>query len=1150
MTKTNIFLGKTPLSVNDELIRGEYVFVNAEKFYKISNYEQMPPFFINLVSHTDHWLFTSSNGGLTAGRGDENSALFPYYTEDKITNSADISGSKTLFKIFKDSKIYLWEPFRHGLNQYYEIRRSLYKNVTRNTIIYEEINKDLKMRFTYAWQFSEKYGIIKKSSITNVGKVDVEIEFIDGLQNIMPHGVSADLQNASSNLVNAYKRSELEQNTGIGIFALSAIIIDKAEPSEALKATSVWCTRKKPKSILLSDRQLGRFYKNEPIQTENDIKATPGAYLIHESITLKQDQTEEWQFVAEVNQSQADIVNLGKEIKNNKKIVELLNKDVELGTNTLKTLVGKADGLQISADELSTGRHYANVLFNIMRGGIFEDDYLIEKEDYVKHVRTFNKNFFKIQKSFFDDLPEHIQYKELLEKVAETKNSDIIRITYEYLPLTFSRRHGDPSRPWNKFSIPGRDKNGKNKKNYQGNWRDIFQNWEALALSYPDYIVGMITKFVNASTIDGYNPYRITRNGIDWEVSDPDDPWSYIGYWGDHQIIYLLKLMELAYEYKPDLLAKLLSKESFVYANVPYRIKNYNQLIENPKDTIVFQLTKHKKIIARAEEIGVDGKLVYDLNNQILKANLAEKILVSLLTKFTNFIPGAGIWLNTQRPEWNDANNALVGNGVSMVTLYYMRRYVAFCKELFGRNNAEKYNLNRPVVDLLNGIYEVFQQNQKLLSTQISDKVRRKMVDDLGRIGEKYRVIAYNAFDSHNQNVSITDLQSFFTLALKFIDYTIDENKRADELYHSYNLVDFKNDKAEIKHLYEMLEGQVAVLTSGKLSAEEALSVLDALKNSAMYREDQYSYILYPNKNLPGFLEKNTIPKKFVESSKLVQKLIEKHDHSIVEKDNDGNYHFNGDFHNATYLEIALDKLLEGDLAEYIDHEKKAILEVYEQMFNHKAFTGRSGTFFGYEGLGSIYWHMVSKLLLSVQENIKWGKEKGADEQVIGRLIDHYYEIRAGIGINKSPGLYGAFPTDPYSHTPAHRGAQQPGMTGQVKEDVLNRFAELGLKVENHCICFEPLFLNTNEFMNASSNFEYVDLNGGIKTLRIEPETLAFTYCQTPIIYKKSDKNIIHVAFNNGEVQSIKGCELNKTLSSHIFMRTGKIARIDVELIR
>ena len=33
-----------------------------------------------------------------------------------------------------------------------------------------------------------------------------------------------------------------------------------------------------------------------------------------------------------------------------------------------------------------------------------------------------------------------------------------------------------------------------------------------------------------------------------------------------------------------------------------------------------------------------------------------------------------GIWMNTQRPEWNDANNALVGHGISVVTLGYLRR--------------------------------------------------------------------------------------------------------------------------------------------------------------------------------------------------------------------------------------------------------------------------------------------------------------------------------------------------------------------------------------------------------------------------------------------------------------------------------------------
>ena len=59
-----------------------------------------------------------------------------------------------------------------------------------------------------------------------------------------------------------------------------------------------------------------------------------------------------------------------------------------------------------------------------------------------------------------------------------------------------------------------------------------------------------------------------------------------------------------------------------------------------------------------------------------------------------------------------------------------------------------------------------------------------------------------------------------------------------------------------------MLEGQVGVLSSGYLSKEECLSVLDSLKSSDLFWDEQYSYILYPNKELLGFMNKNIIPEK------------------------------------------------------------------------------------------------------------------------------------------------------------------------------------------------------------------------------------------------------------------------------------------------
>ena len=73
--------------------------INGEPYFKISNSDAMRPFFMSIVSDSNHWLFIASNGGLTAGRKNSEYALFPYYTDDKITESAEVTGSKALFRV-------------------------------------------------------------------------------------------------------------------------------------------------------------------------------------------------------------------------------------------------------------------------------------------------------------------------------------------------------------------------------------------------------------------------------------------------------------------------------------------------------------------------------------------------------------------------------------------------------------------------------------------------------------------------------------------------------------------------------------------------------------------------------------------------------------------------------------------------------------------------------------------------------------------------------------------------------------------------------------------------------------------------------------------------------------------------------------------
>lgn len=1125
--------------------------LEGEKYYKIENHDKMRPFFMSIVSDSNHWMFISSNGGVTAGRKNAEYALFPYYTDDKITEFADITGSKSIFQIRYDDQVVVWEPYSERFNDNYNLTRNLYKNLYGNKVIFEEINNDLQLTFRYQWSSSNLYGFVKKSEIINSSNKDYNITVLDGVQNIMPHGVSSDLQMSTSNLVDAYKRNELHAESGLGIYALSAIIVDKAEPSEALKANVVWSLGMKNPIHLLSSKQLPAYRKLQKLSAETDIKGEKGAYFISNDLFLPNNASKDWKIIANVNQNQSQIIQLCESIIHDKMLEKKLLEDVALGEQNIIALIGSADGLQFTEDKLIDTRHFSNVLFNIMRGGIFDENYQIEKKDFSLYLANANSAVFKKNERFVNDLNETFSYIDLLDLMNGEEDEDLVRLCTEYLPLKFSRRHGDPSRPWNKFSINTRSEVDDSKiLDYEGNWRDIFQNWEALAYSYPNFIEGMIHKFLNASTFDGYNPYRVTKGGFDWETIEPDNPWSYIGYWGDHQIIYLLKFLEFTQEYFPEKLNAYFDKECFVYAAVPYSIKSYQDILKNPKDTIEYNYDWDRKITAQRAKIGVDGALITNNVDEIYHVNFIEKILATVLAKMSNFIPEGGIWMNTQRPEWNDANNALVGNGVSMVTLCYLRRFLKSFEQIIEVSQLENIKLSNELVTFYTAVSSCLSNHQHLLSGKINDQDRKKILDQLGEAASSYRLGIYkNGFLGQKETVSLDDLKQFIKVSLSFIDHSIQANQRPDKLYQSYNLMSIEKDSVVVSNLSEMLEGQVAVLSSGLLNANESLQILDALRNSALYRPDQNSYILYPNKELPKFLEKNNIPKDRIEKSPLLTKLLAQSNTTIANRDVKGNYHFNGNFHNASDVKVALEKLK--NQAEYqglVENEFDTILQIFEDVFNHKAFTGRSGTFFAFEGLGSIYWHMVSKLHLAVLEVLNKAYKDQEDAAVINALHVHFVEIGEGIGVHKTPEVYGAFPTDPYSHTPLHRGAQQPGMTGQVKEDILTRIGELGVKVKEGELTFQPNLLDKNQFLQQDETVTFIDFSNQPYKVNLEKGSLAFTVCQVPVIYKMGNSNEVEVKYQNDQIETFSSLKLNHELSQNIFQRTGEIILVTVTL--
>ncbi len=1065
---------------------GVFVTVNGEPFYKLEQSENLANFFISVASASDIWMFMSSRGAMTAGRQNALGAVFPYETDDKLHASTE-TGSKTLLKI----RGKLWEPFRSDCIKPWNSSQNIYKSLYGNKVVFEEINHDLGLCCRTHFESSELYGIVKTMEIENRSNQPMELEVLDGFQNILPYGVNSTLQANTSTLVDAYKANERCDNSVLALYSLTTLINDTPNPMEVLKANVAWTTNTQAQ-ISLSAKAIEAFCREEiqPDVYAQNSYGCRGAYFVHDNYTLKPGETQSHSIVLDSGYSHSDIVRLEKRLQSES--FDFLYEDIKAGTVQLSSLVAKADGMQKGGDSLACAHHYLNTLYNSMRGGVFEKEYEIEFSDFLDFVRIRNTQVYEKIKSDPINREEMKTIHQL--KAWAAKDPSFLRLALEYMPLSFSRRHGDPSRPWNQFNIRLKDENGKKINSYEGNWRDIFQNWEALGLSFPGYYENMVAKFLNASTIDGFNPYRINREGVDWERIEPENPFGGFGYWGDHQIIYLLRLLKGLYNHFPEQLYGLLGAEQFSYANVPYRLKSYEEILQDSKQTIDFDFARDKEIESLCAKFGTDARLVLK-DREVYLVSMMEKLLVPLLSKISNLLPGGGIWMNTQRPEWNDANNAIVGIGLSMVTVYHLYAYIHFLQTLLSTVQAS-YQVSAEVAEWMGAVAAVLKEQLPKLAGQ-----EKSVLDRLGKVFSDYRQKVYTLGFSAKTELGIGEILDFLAASKNLVEDTIAKNK--SEVYATYNLL---NKDFSVSPMRIMLEGQSAVIGSGILEAEALCALLDEMKPS-LYSPELSAHYLYPLKATTRFKDKNRI------------QLDVKPDGRLILKDENQDLHFAPSITCRAALLSGLAK------SEYSASEQEKIIAAFEDTFHHNEFTGRSEVMYKFEGIGCVYWHQNAKLALAVLESALSAHRKGQDA---GKLYSAYKQLTQGFIYRKSPKECGAIPIEPYSHTSFNRSSEQPGMTGQVKEALLMRRGELGVIVENGQLRFEPYFISPEEF----------DQEG----------TMNFSICGTPVTYKKDPQTRSEVVLSDGERLALTELLIPSDLSRSIFLREGKVISIHINL--
>jgi hypothetical protein len=329
------------------------------------------------------------------------------------------------------------------------------------------------------------------------------------------------------------------------------------------------------------------------------------------------------------------------------------------------------------------------------------------------------------------------------------------------------------------------------------------------------------------------------------------------------------------------------------------------------------------------------------------------------------------------------------------------------------------------------------------------------------------------------------------------------------------------------------LEGQVAAIGAGVLSAAEGAQVLEALRASALWRPDLGTYLLYPDRSAQPFLARGVLSSETMALVPELEELVADDELGRLLRVGSGAVRFAPGLTDITVLDARIEALLRDvrlspAARARFERARGPLREAYERTFHHARFTGRSGSFFAYEGLGSVYWHMVSKLRLAVAEVIDAEHAAGRVDTPASRsLTAAYRELRRGLGMDSQPAEYGAMATDPYSHTPANGGARQPGMTGQVKEDLLARRLELGVRFEDGRVTFRRPWLH--------------------------PDSSArFSVCGTPVVVESSAESApgapswLEVELTDGAVERVGGLALSVERSRALLARDGTIRSLRV----
>ena len=785
--------------------------------YVIENYDKLPAFSSFLpglagVKGIPLWAFYTNRGqGINSfGIHNKNNAIVEFNPANTAYENTSLKGFRTFMKCNGN----YFEPF---VTFDKSAKRNIY--IRKNSFTIEEINQQhgLKISVKYFILPNDSYGaLVRNVQIENISADVKSIELIDGLPKIIPFGIQNSAYKEMSNLLKSWTEIKNIENN-VPYYTMRASSDDSAE---------------------VSDIEGGYFYLSIYNQHVLPVIYDPDVIFNYDNSLVNPVEFMEHSLEEVVEKPQC-----------------FANK-IPCGFTPLNTSLSPTQNCKFST---MVGFASTPEQINEKLEEICDRQYILDKEQQAEEIAQY----------LTKDVQTHTSSPVFDQYVEQCYLDNFLRGGYPFIfnkdtnkavVHLFSRKHGDPERDYNFFSIAGEYYSQGN-----GNFRDVSQNRRNDVFFQKDTGTFNIKTFFNLIQIDGYNPLevrpstftvkedykedvvKLLQANIKGEVSNlqkvvdnaftPGQIANCIarhhielscnedvllekllgfcnqnieagfgeGYWSDHWD-YNLDLIENYLKIYPDQENELLFKDnSYCFYDSPCRV-----LPRSEKYVINKNEARQYGTLAEDTEKCIRNDFHKDRTNwlqtksgQIAETTLMVKLISLALNKFATLDPyGMGVEMEGGKPGWNDAMNGLPGLfGSGMAETFELKRMLLFIRKTITLESSilipvEINNYLRKVADTL-----ICSRQENWNDFTYWDKV--------STIREQFRDTTRLAIDDKQIEIGTGAIQEIFKgFEMKLEEGIQKASQYGDGIvptYFTYNASEFEpvldeNNKPKISH--------------------------------------------------------------------------------------------------------------------------------------------------------------------------------------------------------------------------------------------------------------------------------------------------------------------------------------------------------------